>query len=471
MKIKTKHFIVSGIIVLLAGVSVYVVWLQTHQAPTVLGETATSITWQQATNNQYGFSYQYPNNLYVDQQTNAVTWLYDPSPFDFISGPKTTDGSAKSGIQVQVYENPTSLTLSDWMKKQTKFPAFTTKEVTLQSGTKAFTAETPSEDWKARKTYFIELDEAILQLSFYANSDALAEKDLPNFQTLVDSLKLTAQAQAVSTETYQNGTVGFLFDYPSNLKISDEKYDEGKIALKDDAKKLTVEMSFGGKPSEFKDLVEYAKKQDEAKEISKPATTKVSTFTALVSILSADTNNSYYYLQTSVGYFTIKVKRAKDISLDLNATASNIINSFRVYELVSTKGWQNYVSSDGAVRLQYPADASIENLSNGVQVQEGDVKVSLYSYKNLGLSILDWVDSAQLNKYKGADSHHFAFKVISEVDGKDALRTIDPVSNLKLATYITTKDTMYIAELSPFDAKDLKNLAVYNTILSTLKLK
>ncbi len=59
----------------------------------------------------------------------------------------------------------------------------------------------------------------------------------------------------------------------------------------------------------------------------------------------------------------------------------------------------------------------------------------------------------------------------SRIDGKDALRTVDPVSNLRLATYIQTKDVVYIAEMNPFNVKDTKSLALYNTILKTLDLK
>lgn len=471
MKKKTKVLITASIvIILLAGASVYSVWLQSRQEPKVLGET-TKVTQQKAVNNQYGFSYTYPSNLYVDQETSATTWLYSPAPFDFVNSPKTTDGSAKSGIQIQVYENAKNLALSDWLKTQTKFPAFTTTQLTLSSGVDAFLAETSSNDWNARSTYFVKLQSAILQVAFYANNNDLATKDLPIFEGILNSLQVNAESASVSSETYQNGTVGFLVDYPSNFKLSDEDYDSGKISFTSDNKKLQVDVNFGGESSSAKDLAAYFAKQSEKDQLSKPMVTKVGTFSALVATLKNDINNSYYYVSTSVGYFTLHVTRAQDLSAELKVTGSSIINSLRVYELTNTKDWQSYTSSDGMISFLYPADASIENLSNGVQIQQGSVKFSVYQYQNLSLALLDWVDSAQLNKYKGSDSQHFALKVKSKVDGKEALRTVDPVSNLKLTTYVATPQTMYIVELNPFDVKDAKDLATYNTIVNSLKLK
>lgn len=472
MKPKTKY-IITGVIViiLLGGASVFLVWFQTNHAPEVLGESTQTSQNITAQNTTYGFSYEYPNNLFVDQETNSLTWLYNPSPFNFLQSPKTTDGTAISGIQVQVYDNTDNLTLADWLKKQPKFPTFTTTQKTLASGVDVFFAETTNKDWNARSTYFVKLQQAVLQISFYANNEDLATRDMPMFEKLVNSLKVSVQNQTVSTETYQNGTVGFLIDYPSNMKLDSEDYDAGKIAFLDDTKKLEVYLAYGGSLASAKDLAGFVAQQEEARQVSKPLETKVASFQALVSTLSDSMEDSYYYVQTSTGYFTFHVRRAKDITPELKVAASNMLNSFRVYELVSTKGWQNYASSDGKIHFQYPADASIENLANGVQVDQENVKIGVYAYQNLGLSITDWVDNAQLNKYKGSDSRHFAFQVKSKIDGKEALRTVDPVSKLKLATYIVTNNTMYIAEMAPFDVKNAKDLALYNTILSTIKLK
>ena len=467
-----QNIVIIFLLVLIAGIAGLLFSHNNAQPTSVLGDETQQTTKKTLTNTRYGYTLSYPSDFIVAQETDNLTWLYSKhGRFDFLGSPKVTEGEPRSGVQIQIRSNAEGLSLSDWLASQNGFPEFETKELALISGTTAYQATTAVGGWKARQTYFVQMSKAVMQISFYANNDALVREMTPAFDSILNSLSLPVEAaQAVSNETYQNGIYGFVIDYPSDAAISYEDYDKGNASFTTSKKDLTVDVIFGAERTKFLNVDQFIKSREESKFLENTKNSKVAEFESITGTLTADTNNSYHFVSTSRGYFLIRVKQSKTISQESQKSAEEMLASFRVYELLDTSTWKQYASTDGVFRFMYPKEASIKNLHNGVELQVNDVTIGLYVYENFDLPILEWIDNRQLNKYKGADSRHFSFSAKSRVDYKEALRVVDPVSDIKLTAYVRDPKKMYVIDMKPFDAKNKTNLALFNTILETVDL-
>ena len=428
-------------------------------------------------NGDFGFQLSYPGQWNIVSETKNLMWIRPSTyPFDFLNAPQNTDGAPQVAYRLQAFENPKKFGLTEWLSKQKDFPKFDTTARTLPSGLSAVSAITLTPTWKARVTYFVSMSDTVLEVSLFANSVAQAQQEQARFeQSFATLTSVTSAAQA--SQTYQNGVVGFLIDYPTNFRMSTEDVAKGLVALTAQDGTVSLEVEHGAARASFDNATDFARSRPEFEKFSggvKP--TEVASFEAVVGTFKAEgRDHHYYYVQTTRGYFLLRVKIREKTSLDTAAIERAFLESLRVYEVVATKGWSSYSSGDGLFTFMHSADASIKDVSNGVEVTLGVTPdapvIGMYKYENFGLSPLEWIDNRQLNKYRAADSDHLLFSVVSRVSGKSALRTADSVGGMKIAVYVNGGDAMYVIDLKPFDSKDTKTLATFNTILDSLKIK
>lgn len=435
-------------------------------------------TLSQYKNDSFGFQMSYPYSWSINEQTKNIIWIRNTQyQFDFSQSPLNTDGAPQVGYRLQVRDNELKLSLADWLSKQKDLPKFDVSSRTLSSGLSAVSAITAAPTWKARVTYFVALDASVLEVSFFANSVALAEQQQGVFEDAFATLAST-RPLPVHAQTFQNGLFGFLLDYPTDFHVATDNTKQGSVVVASPDGTMILEASYGAPQSAFSDSLKFAESRgEEFARLGKTVQeTKVHGFDATIGTYASDgRDRHYYYVATSRGYFTLRVKVDSKTSLPSADIEKQFLDSFRVYELVPTKGWTSYASGDGSFTFLHAADASIKDLSNGVEVTLGVDPTSpvmgMYKFDNFDLAPLGWIDNRQLNKYRAADSQHLLFQTPSLVDGKNALRTADAVGGQKIAIYVNGGSSMYVIDLKPFDAANTKALAQFNTILESLKLR
>ncbi|MFC1640774.1 hypothetical protein ACFL2D_01845 [Patescibacteria group bacterium] len=434
----------------------------------VLGKEKMTFTTYD--NVKHGYAIHYPSGWRVDNITENITWVNSsPYYFDFIRSEKLTSGQPQSAIQLQMRDNPKELEFEEWLNAQKKFPKFETAATALDTGVTVYKVTTQNKDWKARSTYFAKTQEGFLQVSFYSNNDDLAQEHILLYETALDTLKFSFDQKEVIQETYQNGIYGFLVNYPTNFYLSNDDYNHGIAGFTKGKNDIVLEVEFVADKHQYRDAKMFLDSRKERRNCEDTEETKVGQFRAYLCRFDADTFNHYYYTETSQGYFILRVKAKKGFEELLGPVEEEFLNSFQVYELLDASGWMDYSSADGTFTFRHPPNVSITNVHNGVEVTMEGGTIGMYRYENLGLSPTAWVDNAQLNKYKSADSKHFVFSVKSRVDGRDALRVLDPVDEMKLVAYAADKNNVYVIDLKPYDG-DTDKIFLFNTILELIQL-
>jgi len=461
-------------IIVLAAYSFYIFPSMLSPDREILGKSDGPIEMpKEYYNESYGYSIDYPGEWFVDERTENILWLRSKiNRFDFLKSPKNVSGETQSAIQIQARDNMLHLSLEDWLPRQEGFPKFTIQKRILESGQEVYQALCSDPGWKARATYFVPMKERILQISYYANSNDLANQDAALFDAALNTFSFGQdEAERIAFETYQNGIYGFLVNYPTGFTILQDNYDGGLVAFTDMKQGLILEAEYVVRKNTYEDLQMFYDSREEKKWFSKTEKTSVGPYEAIMGEFEAETLNRYYFVETSHGYYVLRTKVDIKKQAEYREDVKTFLDSFRVYELLDTDGWARYESPDDAFSFLYPPEAGIMNVNNGVKVDFEEVTIGVYVYENQDLSISEWIDNRQLNKYKGADTRHFRFSVRSRVNGKDALRAVDPVGEMKLVVFTGDSDTMYIIDLKPFDSKDANSLALYNTIVDSLDLK
>lgn len=468
---QTLNAAIAVLFFMIIGTSLYIVTKQTNQVD-VLGDSTPENVQLAEYTDESRFSFSYPEDWYVDKQTDNLLWIRSGiNKFDFLASPKTTEGNAQSAIQFQVRDNALRLDIDDWAGKQKGFPDFTLHEVILDSGLMAYEAETDLEGWKARATYFVVLANQVLQVSFYSNQDEKAEADKPLFLAALNTLALQSQNDDGNHETYQNGIYGYLIDYPTGFIPVNEVYEKGLISFSDVHKELVLEAEFGAERNVYPDLATFVQDRDESSLFKDRKTIELGNFQAIAGTFTADTKNTYYYVKTSRGYYILRIKESLDSAGNHPDIIQSFLDSFRVYEILDASDWARYESADSVFQFLYPADANITNVHNGVEIEIGEQSIGMYAYENKNLTVNEWIDNRQLNKYRGADTRNVIFRVRSQVDGKDALRVVDSVGEYKLVTYVVDVDNAYVIDMKPFDTSNTESIYLFNTILNSLELK